>query len=184
MKKITLSGLVLTTLIITGCSSSNPKPPTQKVDVKTHEHQQRVLYRGETKFENIQDNDALIKVLHTQKSKNVVAVMLPAIDDISKEVKRRGYQYFQIVSPKQISNLEGFPINNKADLAAFLFPASSIPLKEYQVGFFTSRQTLMDNQESQNIVKKPFLFGDTELELIVRMVKEPRYNEIVWSVDR
>ena len=104
------------------------------------------------------------------------------MDKISKEVKKRGYEYFQIVSPKQISNLDGFPINNKEDLASFLNP--QISMATHELNFIETNKTLMDNQNSQNVVNLPFtFFGTTELELVIRMVKEPEYNEIVWNVN-
>jgi hypothetical protein len=53
------------------------------------------------------------------------------------------------------------------------------------MGTFESRATLMDNQGDQNVVKLPFtIFGDTEFNFIVRMVKEPMVHEIVWDVEK
>ena len=85
-------------------------------------------------------------------------------------------------TPKQISNLEGFPINNKNDLSSFLNPQVSMPTHEMNI--LETGKTLIDSQESQSVVDVPFLiFGTTELELIIRMVKEPNYDEIVWNVN-
>ena len=54
----------------------------------------------------------------------------------------------------------------------------------HELNFIETNKTLMDNQNSQNVVNLPFtFFGTTELELVIRMVKEPEYNEIVWHVN-
>jgi hypothetical protein len=133
----------------------------------------------------IENSETLIKVTHKSSGGykyNIHRVIVPAMDKISKEVKKRGYEYFQIVSPKQISNLDGFPINNKEDLASFLNP--QISMATHELNFLETNKTLMDNQNSQNVVNLPFTyFGTTKLELVIRMVKEPEYNEIVWNVN-
>lgn len=183
MKKILLSSSILATLFFTGCGSVNPDLPTQSVDVKNYNI--NVPYEGKTTFENVQDSETILKVSHELKGKhgdNLYKVVVPAINKINEEVKKRGYEYFQIVSPKQISNLEGFPINNKADLATFLNPQFSMPT--HTLNLLETRKTLMDNQNSQNVVDVPFLiFGTTEFELVIRMLKEPNYDEIVWNVN-
>jgi hypothetical protein len=183
MKKILLSSSILATFIFTGCGSVNPNLPSQQVDVKKYDI--NLPYTGETISKNVQDSETLIKVSHKLKGKhkdNLYKVIVPAIDKINEEVKKRGYEYFQIVSPKQISNLEGFSINNKADLATFLNPQFSMP--RHTLNLLETKRTLMDNQESQNVVDVPFLiFGTTELELVIRMIKEPSYDEIVWNVN-
>jgi len=182
MKKILLSSSILATLIFTGCGSNNPNLPAQKADVKHFDIS--VPYAGVTKFENIDNSDTLIKVSHELKGKHKATykVVVPAINKLNEEVKKRGYDYYQIVSPKQISNLEGFPINNKHDLAAFLNPSFTMP--KHKMNFLETGKTLMDNQESQDVVDIPFLvFGTTEFNIIVRLVKEPSYDEIVWNVN-
>lgn len=183
MKKILLSSSILATLFFTGCGSVNPDLPTQNVDVKVYNI--NLPYDGETIFSNVEDSETIIKVSHKLKGKhsdNVYKVIVPAMNKINEEVKKRGYEYFQIVSPKQISNLEGFPINNKADLATFLNPQFSMPT--HNLNLLETRKTLMDNQNSQNVVDTPFtIFGTTEFELVIRMIKEPNYDEIVWNVN-
>ncbi|WP_151952018.1 hypothetical protein [Aliarcobacter butzleri] len=183
MKKILFISSILTTFIFTGCGTVNPNLPTQAVDVKKSDV--NIPYDGETVFENVENSETLIKVTHKSSGGykyNIHRVIVPAMDKISKEVKKRGYEYFQIVSPKQISNLDGFPINNKEDLASFLNP--QISMATHELNFLETNKTLMDNQNSQNVVNLPFTyFGTTELELVIRMVKEPEYNEIVWNVN-
>ena len=182
MKKIFISTSILAILFFTGCGSTNSNVEAPLTNVK----QQNYLSPkdGETTFENIKDSDTLIKVSNKLKGKNDAAYLsiVPTINRINDEVKKRGYEYYQIVSPKQISNLEGFPINNKNDLSAFLNPQMSMP--NHTLNLFETRKTLMDNQNSQNVVDVPFLiFGTTELELVIRMIKEPNYDEIVWNVN-
>ena len=183
MKKILLSSSILATFIFTGCGSVSPNLPTQQMDVKKYHI--NVPYNGVTTFENVSNSETLVKVSHKLKGKhahNVYKVVIPAMNKVNEEVKKRGYKFFQIVSPKQISNLEGFPINNKADLATFLNPQFSMP--RHTLNFLETGKTLMDNQNSQNVVDVPFLiFGTTELDLIIRMIKEPNYDEIVWNVN-
>jgi len=177
-----LSSSVLVALILTGCGSVNPNLPTNKVEVK--EYNINIPYSGNTTFENIPNSETLLKVSHKLDGKhknNLHKVIVPTINKINEEVKNRGYEYFQIVSPKQISNIEGFPINNKADLTAFLNPQYSMP--GHTLNFLEGGKTLMDNQNSQDVINVPFtIFGTTEFELIIRMIKEPSYDEIVWNV--
>lgn len=183
MKKILLSSSILAAFLFTGCGSVNPDLPMQSVDVKVYDI--AVPSSGETIFENVPDSETLVKVSHKLKGKHndsLFKVVAPAMKNINEEVKKRGYEYFQIVFPKQISNLEGFPINNKADLTTFLNPQYSMP--RHTLNILETSRTLMDNQESQNVVDVPFLiFGTTEFELIIRMIKEPNYDEIVWNVN-
>ena len=182
MKKILLSTSILATLIFTGCGSTNSNVDVPLTDVKQQNYPSPK--DGETTFENIKDSDTLIKVSNKLKGKHQAAYLsiVPTINNINVEVKKRGYEYYQIVSPKQISNLEGFPINNKDDLSAFLNPQVSMPT--HTLNLLETRKTLIDSQESQDVVDVPFLiFGTTELELIVRMIKESNYDEIVWNVN-
>lgn len=184
MKKILLSSSILAAFLFTGCGSVNPNLPGQQVDVKKYDI--NVPYNGVTTFEKVSNSETLLKISHKLKGKyanNVYKVVIPTMNKINEEVKKRGYEYFQIVSPKQISNIEGFPINNKADLATFLNPQFSMP--SHTLNLLETGKTLMDNQNSQDVVDSPFLiFGTTELDLIIRMVKEPNYDEIVWNVSR
>lgn len=182
MTKIISITSILATFIFTGCSSTNTNLEIPVTNVKQQEYPSPK--DGETTFENIKDSDTLIKVSNKLKGKHEAAYLtiIPTVNKINEEVKKRGYEYFQIVSPKQISNLEGFPINNKHDLSSFLNPQVSMPTHEMNI--LETRKTLIDSQESQSVVDVPFLiFGTTELELIIRMVKEPNYDEIVWNVN-
>ena len=182
MNKLLLSASILITLIFTGCGSTSPNLPTNKVNVENINLD--IPYEGKTVFENVKDSDTLIKVSHKLegKHKNYYKLIVPAINKVNEEVKKRGYEYFQIVSPKQISNLEGFPINNKADLVSFINPQFTMPTHE--LSLLETRKTLMNNQEDQDVVDVPFLiFGTTEFNFIVRMIKEPSYDEIVWNVN-
>ena len=78
--------------------------------------------------------------------------------------------------------IRGAVLNNKADLATFLNPQFSMPT--HNLNLLETRKTLMDNQNSQNVVDTPFtIFGTTEFELVIRMIKEPNYDEIVWNVN-
>ena len=57
-------------------------------------------------------------------------------------------------------------------------------MPKHTLNLLETRRTLIDSQESQDVVDVPFLiFGTTELELIIRMIKEPNYDEIVWNVN-
>lgn len=182
MKKILIGSSIALSLILTGCGSTNPNLPSQEADVKKFDI--NVPYSGETIFDNVENSETLIKVSHKLKGKHtsVYKIVVPAINKLNEEVKKRGYEYYQIVSPKQISNLEGFPINNKADLAGFLNPAYTMP--RHTLNFLETKKTLMDNQNSQNVVDVPFLiFGTTEFNFVVRLVKEPSYDDIVWNVN-
>lgn len=172
---------ILSIYLFSGCSSSK-NVPFPKVNV--NEPVIQIPNDGETKFENIQDSSTLMKVSHKLKGKHQAASMLviPAMQRTMAEVKKKGYKYFQIVSPMQISNLQGFPINNMHDLGNFLNPQTSMPTHE--LNLLETRRTLMDNQESQNVVDVPFLiFGTTEFNFLIRLIENPSYDEIVWTVE-
>lgn len=183
-KKSLISLSALGLLLLSGCSGKSVSPEKyEKAYVKQKEV--TIKYSGETRFESVKGSNTLIKVFHKLKGKRrwTAELIISALDKTNEEIKKRGYRYYQIVSPKPISNLEGFPINNKEDLASFINPATSLP--HHKMGMFESRATLMDNQDDQNVVKLPFtIFGDTEFNFIVRMIKEPSVSEIVWDVEK
>lgn len=182
--KTLISLLVLGLLLVSGCSSKSVQTETyKKAYVKKKEV--TIKYSGETRFESVKGSDTIIKVFHKLKGKKrwTAELIISALNKTNEEVKKRSYRYYQIVFPKSISNLDGFPINNKEDLASFINPATSMP--KHTLGTFESGATLMDNQDDQNVVKLPFtIFGDTEFNFIVRMIKEPMIHEIVWDVEK
>ena len=175
---------VLALFLVVGCAGKSAKADVwEKAYVKNKEV--HVKYSGETRFESVKDSKTIIKVFHKLKGKKrwTAELIISALDKTNEEIKKRGYRYYQIVFPKPISNLDGFPINNKEDLASFINPVTSVP--RHTMGTFESRATLMDNQNDQNVVKLPFtIFGDTKFNFIVRMVKEPMAQEIVWDVEK
>jgi hypothetical protein len=183
-KKTLISLSILGLLLASGCSGKSAKPDIyKKAYVKKKEVS--VKYSGETRFESVKGSDTIIKIFHKLKGKKrwTAELIISALDKTNEEIKKRGYRYYQIVFHKPISNLDGFPINNKEDLASFINPATSVP--RHTMGMFESRASLMDNQSDQNVVKLPFtIFGDTEFNFIVRMVKEPMVHEIVWDVEK
>jgi len=171
---------MLAVFMFTGCGSVDPSMPQSSVHVK--KKALTIKTKGQTIFSSVAGSETLFKASHKLKGKHraVAKIVVPTINDINKEVLRRGYRYYQIVSPTQINNLEGFPINNKNDLAAFLNPQTSMP--RHELSMLETGATLMDNQKSQSVVSVPFLiFGTTEFNLVVRLVKEPRVEEIVWD---
>lgn len=181
--KILSSTAVVGMLLFSGCVSPNPSEPYVKADVKTRTL--NLKDTGKTQFEDVNGSETLIKVSHTFKGKNKkgAEIIIPAINNTNEEVKKRGYRYYQIVFPKQISNLEGFPINKKEDLANFINPATSVP--RHTMGVLESGATLMDNQDNQNVVDVPFtIFGDTMFNFIIRLVKEPEVIDIVWDAEK
>jgi hypothetical protein len=133
MTKIISITSIIATILFTGCSSTNTNLEIPVTNVKQQEYPSPK--NGETTFENIKESDTLIKVSYKLKGKHEAAYLtiIPTIDKVNQEVKKRGYEYFQIVSPKQISNLEGFPINNKNDLSSFLNPQVSMPTHEMNI---------------------------------------------------
>lgn len=170
MKKILILTSIVVTLIFSGCAQIIPNKPTPKTTFK---------------FVKVHNSETLYKATYTkgEKISFVYFFISGAIKNIITEVKKRGYNYFQIVSPKSISNLDGFPITNGKDLASFLNPQMTMPSEG--LNFLETRKTLMDNNNSQSVVDIPLtIFQDTKLELVVRLVKEPLEDEIVWDVNK
>lgn len=165
--------LILTSLVITiflsGCTSVKNAP--DKI-------------RNTFTFTPIDNSDTLYKANRTIEGKlrAVYPMVYQTMEAIKVEAKKRGYDYFQIVSPKSISNFDGFPINNTMDLMTYLNPNKSMP--RHKLNFLESKKTLMDNENSQTAVNVPFtIFEDTTFDLVIRLVKEPMEDEIVWNVE-
>lgn len=170
MKKLLIFMPFVITLIFTGCATSNVNQVKNNADT--------------FKFEKVDNSDTIYKASYVKKGKHkyVAFLVKNTMDKIKQEVKQKGYNYFQIVSPKSISNFDGFPITNTRDLMSFLSPQLSMPTHE--LNFLESRKTLMDNQNSQSAVNVPFtIFQDTRFDLVIRLVKEPSFDEIVWNVN-
>lgn len=169
MKKILISSSIIATLFFTGCASSlNNQTGSESF-----------------KFEKVGESETIYNAIYLKKGKqeNIYFLVSDTIKDIKKQTRKKGYRYFQIVSPKVISNFDGFPITNEKDLGYFLNPQMSMPYDK--LNFLETKKTLMDNQNSQSAVNKPFtIFQDTKFELIVRLVKEPMENEIVWDANK
>ena len=163
----------ITILLFTGCGLKNPQELKREPSVFT--------------FEKVGDSNTIFKATFIKKGKHNSTmnyfIVKDVIKNIKSESKRRNYEYFQIVYPKSISNFDGFPINKEKDLAAFIAPAMSNNTSK--TAFLESKKTLMDNQNSQNIVQEPLtIFQNTKVEIIVRLVKEPMEDEIVWNVNK
>lgn len=169
-KLILILTTVVATLILTGCASKYTNQTIAEEDKSFT-------------FESIKGSETLFNASFTQDGKqiNPYFVASNTMREIEQQAKKRGYKYFQIVAPKKISNLNGFPITNAKDLASYINPQLTMPTEE--LGFFEGAKTLMDNNESQNIVDVPFtIFQDTTFDLTIRLIKEPTIEEIVWIV--
>lgn len=169
MKKLLILTSLTIMLFLSGCTS--PNNASNQI-------------RNTFTFTKIDNSDTLYKANRIIEGKlgAVYPIVKQTMESIKEEVKKRGYNYFQIVSPKSISNFDGFPINNTVDLMAFLNPQISMPRNK--LGFLESKRTLIDNQKSQTAVDVPLtVWGDTTFKLIVRLVKEPMEDEIVWNVE-
>ena len=169
MKKILILSSIIATLFFSGCASSTNGQ----------------VEPGSFKFEKVGDSETIYNATYSEKGKkeNIYFLVGKTIKDIKKEALKRGYNYFQIVSPKVISNFDGFPITNEKDLGYFLNPQMSMPYDK--LNLLETRKTLMDNQNSQSAVNVPLtIFQDTEFKLVVRLVKEPMEDEIVWNANK
>lgn len=171
MKKILISTSILATIFFSGCATSQSNQTTKS--------------KTSFNFKKVNDSETIYKASYTEQGKvhNVYFLVKATIQNIKREARKKGYNYFQIVSPKSISNWDGFPLTNEKALASFLNPQMSMPTKG--LNFLETRKTLMDNQNSQNAVNVPLtVFQDTKFDLVVRLVKEPNFEDIVWNVNR
>lgn len=171
MKRILISTSILASLIFIGCATSQSNQVSKP--------------KTSFNFKKVANSETIYKASYTERGKvhNVYFLVKATIQNIKKEAKVRGYNYFQIVSPKAISNFDGFPIVNEKALASFLNPQMTVPLEK--INFLETRKTLMDNQNSQSAVNVPLtVFQDTKFDLVVRLVKEPSFEDIVWNVNR
>lgn len=170
MKKLIILLSLVITLLFTGCATSNVNQVKANLDT--------------FKFEKVDNSDTIYKASLVKKGKQryIAFLVKDTMDKIKNEVKQKGYNHFQIVSPKSISNFDGFPITNTRDLMSFLSPQLFMP--SHKLNFLESKKTLMDNQNSQTAVNVPFtVFQDTRFDLVIRLVKEPAFDDIVWNVN-
>ncbi|RXJ98949.1 hypothetical protein CRV02_12930 [Arcobacter sp. CECT 8989] len=171
MKKILISTSILASLIFTGCATSQSNNTAKS--------------KKSFNFKKVANSETIYKASYTEQGKvhNVYFLVKATMQNIKKEARKKGYNYFQIVSPKAISNFDGFPLTDEKALASFLNPQMSMPTKG--LNFLETRKTLMDNQNSQNTVNVPLtIFQDTKFDLVVRLVKEPKFDDIVWNVNK
>lgn len=89
--------------------------------------------------------------------------------------KLKGYRYFQIVSPDSLSNVKGFPINNLADIVSYVSPRAS-----NVYGLYTQ---LENSKITHSSIDVPTFSGDPKFKIQIRLVKNPKYYEIVWDVN-
>ena len=177
------SGFILIIMVLfSGCSSTATNVntastlPVKRLDLK-------IAHTGEFEMKQVEGSESLYQVSYKKKGKEqfVSRLIVPAMHQTMQEVDKLGYQYFQVVAPTQISNLLGFPLTRTSDLVNFLSPSTAMP--RHTLNMFETRKTLMDNQNGQDVVDVPFLvFGTTEFNFMIRLVKEPKVDEIVWKV--
>jgi len=103
----------------------------------------------------------------------VVSTMRKAV----QETKARGYRYFQIIAPAELNNAAGFPINNIADLASFLVPQTNNVPKA-----FNGLENAIDTHPALDIPLT--IFGDSKFSVVVQIIEDPKYYDIVWDTER
>jgi len=189
MKTIILTTLsFLTLMTFTGCSSKPDFTANSPIEEYSRNNGLNSAGAGETSFTNLQDktltkNDTIIKVHHELNGKTAPGMSaISLMDSVTTEVEKRGYRYFQIISPLYISNLNGFPINNTQALGAFIGPMMTIPREAHP---FNGKYSGMAQFLKQDLVDQPLLiFGTTEIDIVIAVIKEKdlSYDMVVWDV--
>lgn len=131
--------------------------------------------------ENLNDNGTIFKVSTSAngkvEKKGAMLLIITTMQKTVEETKRKGYRYFQVISPTTISNASGFPINTVADLTTFLVPQSD-NLPEAHNGMINAIET-------HSAIDLPLtIFGTSKFEVVVRIVEEPKYYDIVWDTNK
>lgn len=105
---------------------------------------------------------------------NEAPLVYPVLQKAVAHAKEKGYRYFQIIGPNSLSNANGFPLNTVTDLGTYLLPHTS-----NLMGGFNGLANSIDTHPSINI---PFsIFGESSFEIDVILVKNPKYDDIVWD---
>lgn len=167
--------LLIVFILSTGCSSKSANfPNISKSSIDKYDIS-KVIIKNLTKdgmvFKTTLKTDKRIDVRKGDLAKLVVPTLQAAV----KNAKDKGIQYFQIIAPASLSNANGFPINNIADLSSYLVPRLSRPAR----GYFRIENYF----EAHSSINKP-LFGDASFEIVIRELKNPKFTDIVWNVEK
>jgi len=96
-------------------------------------------------------------------------LFIPGMEQLIQVLDKRGYKYFQIVSPLHISNYLGFPLNNIVDLSSYLIPELNNP--------DNSNMELRNGESTSSLLQH----GVTRL--VVKIVDNPTPQDIVWDIE-
>ena len=163
-------------LFFAGCS--------QKISDKVQNYSLYEIPKTDTTkstVENLNDNGTIFKVTTSAngkvEKKGAMLLVITTMQKTVEETKRKGYRYFQVISPTTISNASGFPINTVADLTTFLVPQSDNVPEGYN--------GMINAIETHSAIDLPLtIFGTSKFEVVVRIVEEPKYYDIVWDTNK
>jgi hypothetical protein len=168
--------LFLTIYIFTGCGKQ-PVPMDATYTVNETE-----IYSGHSvSAESINMDKGLFKITSTQPwvmGRTVwhTRFINPIIGRAHQIGRNLDYKYFQIVAPSAFSNYKGFPINNTADMRAYLNPKLNVYHDQYG-----SAEMFLSYRLHPSINKS--MFGANEFTMVVRFLNNPQPNDIVWKVE-
>ena len=175
--------IAIAAIALTGCSSKSTLVAGQPVEEFSDAYSLPTK-SGVSTFTNIEGgpltkSDTVIKISHVVGGKEAAPgeIVYNMMDDLIDKTKSMNYRYFQIIYPVYISNLNGFPIDNRDSLNAYLSPQGS--MKGYQ------GKTALAQQTKQDVVSVPFtIFQDSTSEIVIRLVSEEEvtYDLVVWDV--
>lgn len=105
---------------------------------------------------------------------NEAPLIYPVLQKAVAHAKEKGYRYFQIIGPNSLSNANGFPLNTVTDLGSYLLPHTN-----NLMGGFNGLANSIDPHPSINIPLT--VFGESSFEVDVMLIKNPKYDDIVWD---
>lgn len=163
------------TILFTGCS--------QKLGDKAPNYTVKQLPEVDTAgivVDNVTDDGTTYKVTKTVEGmiqEPAFAYVTPVMKKAIEHAKSKGYRYIQIIEPASLSNEKGFPINNAADLASYIAPYAN-NVKGGPLGLENSinKHSSLDGALT--------IFGKSTFQVVVKEVKNPKYNDIVWDMEQ
>lgn len=145
----------------------------------------RSLYFGDTvttytTVEKINDNLYQVQLgLRHMINKDWFGIesIAPTMLMLMKHLDGIDIRYFQIIEPALVSNTRGFPINNIADLTAFLSPNIGNPSDDTDL---TNDVLLVRSKYNGDHIDGEF----QKFTIFIKTIDNPTPEQIVWNVKR
>lgn len=116
------------------------------------------------------------KVINGKEMNPTPTLVSPVIAKAIEHAKSKGFRYIQIIAPESISNANGFPLTNMADLVSYIRPHANNP------GGFLGLENSVNIHSSLNIPL--WIFQKSSFELLIKEVKNPQPTDIVWDTEQ